>query len=86
MTFDANRVRKIASSSAVSPPPTTAMGRPLKKKPSHVAQVDVPLGERARIDGAEVELQPVGDRADEDLPGEGEAGAAEQEGGTSKRR
>ena len=27
---------------AVSPPPITATGRPLKKKPSQVAQVDTP--------------------------------------------
>ena len=31
VTVDANFVRKIASSSAESPPPTTAIGRPRKK-------------------------------------------------------
>ena len=41
-TFEANLVRKMASSSAESPPPTTAMGRSRKKKPSQVAQVDTP--------------------------------------------
>ena len=42
VTFDANFVRKIASSSAESPPPTTAIGRPRKKNPSQVAHVDTP--------------------------------------------
>ena len=35
-------MRKVASSRAESPPPTTAMVSPLKKKPSQVAHVDTP--------------------------------------------
>jgi hypothetical protein len=35
-------VRKSASSIAESPPPTTAISCPRKKKPSHVAHVDSP--------------------------------------------
>ena len=42
VTDRANFVRKIASSSAESPPPTTAMSWSRKKKPSQVAQVDTP--------------------------------------------
>src|SRR5207253_4100097 len=38
-----NFVRNVASSSAVSPPPTTTMSSPLKNGPSHVAQYDTPL-------------------------------------------
>ena len=38
----ANLVKNIASSSAESPPPTTAISWSLKKKPSQVAQVDRP--------------------------------------------
>ncbi|GBC86197.1 hypothetical protein HRbin12_00183 [bacterium HR12] len=38
----ANRVRKIASSIAVSPPPTTMSSRSRKKKPSQVAQAETP--------------------------------------------
>jgi len=34
----ANLVRNIASSKAVSPPPTTIISSALKKGPSHVAQ------------------------------------------------
>ena len=41
-TFVAKRVRKVASSKAVSPPPMTAISRSRKKKPSHVAQADTP--------------------------------------------
>ena len=41
-TFEANRVRKIASSTAVSPPPTTTISRSRKNAPSQVAQVDTP--------------------------------------------
>ena len=40
--MEANRVRKIASSIAVSPPPTTTIGRFLKNAPSQVAQLDTP--------------------------------------------
>jgi hypothetical protein len=40
--LDANLVRKVASSIAVSPPPTTTTSLPLKKKPSHVAHADTP--------------------------------------------
>jgi hypothetical protein len=41
-TFDAKRVRYVASSKAVSPPPTTAISRSRKKKPSQVAHADTP--------------------------------------------
>jgi hypothetical protein len=41
-TLLANFVRKLASSIAESPPPTTAISCPRKKKPSHVAHVDTP--------------------------------------------
>ena len=42
VTCEAKRVRNVASSSAESPPPTTAIGLPRKKNPSHVAHVDTP--------------------------------------------
>ncbi len=42
VTLVANLVRKRASSSAESPPPTTAISWPRKKNPSHVAHVDSP--------------------------------------------
>ena len=42
VTFVANFVRKLASSIAVSPPPTTMTSLPLKKKPSQVAQAETP--------------------------------------------
>jgi hypothetical protein len=42
VTFVANFVRKVASSIAVSPPPTTATSFPLKKNPSHVAHAETP--------------------------------------------
>src|SRR3972149_6434825 len=48
VTCDANRVRNVASSSAESPPPTTAIGLPRKKNPSHVAQGDTPCPIRRR--------------------------------------
>ena len=38
----ANRVRKMASSMAESPPPTTTISLPEKKKPSQVAQEETP--------------------------------------------
>ncbi len=43
ITLVAYLVRKVASSTAVSPPPTTATSTPLKKKPSQVAQALTPL-------------------------------------------
>ena len=46
VTLVANFVRKIASSIAESPPPTTAMGFSRKKNPSHVAQVLTPCPSR----------------------------------------
>ena len=51
MTWEAKRVRNMASSIAESPPPTTAIGRPRKKYPSQVAQVDTPWPMSARSDG-----------------------------------
>jgi len=41
-TLVANLVRKVASSMAVSPPPTTPTSTFLKKKPSQVAQAETP--------------------------------------------
>ena len=42
VTLSANFVRNMASSTAESPPPTTAISWPRKKKPSQVAHVDRP--------------------------------------------
>ena len=42
VTDRANRVRNVASSIAVSPPPTTAMSWSRKKKPSQVAHQETP--------------------------------------------
>ena len=42
LTFDANFVKNIASSTAALPPPTTATVLSLKKNPSHVAHADTP--------------------------------------------
>ena len=42
VTVLANRVRKVASSIAESPPPTTTMSWSRKKKPSQVAQAETP--------------------------------------------
>jgi hypothetical protein len=42
VTLRANLVRNKASSTAESPPPTTAMSWSRKKKPSQVAQVETP--------------------------------------------
>src|SRR5690606_9124556 len=42
-TLLANLVRNVASSRAVSPPPTTAISLPLKKNPSQVAQLETPF-------------------------------------------
>ena len=52
VTSDANFVRNVASSIAESPPPTTTIGLPRKKKPSHVAQVDTPCPISARSDSS----------------------------------
>ena len=57
VTWVAKRVRKSASSSAVSPPPTTAIGLPRKSAPSQVAQAETPLFWRRVSD---VEAQPLG--------------------------
>ena len=43
VTLLANLVKNVASSMAESPPPTTITSSPLKKAPSQVAQVDMPL-------------------------------------------
>ena len=42
VTVRANRVRNVASSSALSPPPTTTMSCSRKKKPSQVAHQETP--------------------------------------------
>jgi len=42
VTVRPNRVRKVASSMAESPPPTTAMSWSRKKNPSQVAHQDTP--------------------------------------------
>ena len=42
VTVRANRVRKVASSSALSPPPTTTMSWSRKKNPSQVAHQETP--------------------------------------------
>ena len=42
VTLEANFVRNVASSSAESPPPTTATSRSRKKNPSHVAHAETP--------------------------------------------
>ena len=55
----ANFVRKIASSIAESPPPTTAMSCPRKKKPSQVAQVETPWPSR-RLLARQAEHQRLG--------------------------
>jgi hypothetical protein len=46
VTLVANLVRNSASSTAESPPPTTAISDPRKKKPSQVAQVERPWPRR----------------------------------------
>ena len=46
MTLLAKRVRKVASSIAESPPPTTTMSWSRKKNPSQVAQADTPRPSR----------------------------------------
>jgi hypothetical protein len=46
VTERAKRDRKMASSMAVSPPPTTAMSWSRKKKPSQVAHQETPRPER----------------------------------------
>ena len=46
VTDDAIRARKLASSIAESPPPTTTMGLSRKKKPSQVAHVETPKPRR----------------------------------------
>jgi hypothetical protein len=43
VTFEANFERKIASSIALSPPPTMIVGFSLKNAASHVAQYETPL-------------------------------------------
>ena len=45
VTLEPKRLRKVASSTAESPPPTTTMGLSLKKKPSQVAHQLTPRPE-----------------------------------------
>ena len=47
VTLEPKRVRKVASSIAESPPPTTAMFCSRKKKPSQVAHHETPRPDRA---------------------------------------
>ena len=68
VTFDANLVRNVASSTAESPPPTTAISWPRKKKPSHVAQVDSPCPS-SRLSAWKVQHQALRAGADDDRVG-----------------
>ena len=52
VTDRANRVRKVASSRAESPPPMTAMSDSRKKNPSQVAHQDTPCPESRFSPGA----------------------------------
>jgi hypothetical protein len=52
VTERANLVRKVASSTAESPPPTTAMSWSRKKNPSHVAHQDTPRPDRRFSSGS----------------------------------
>ena len=63
VTLGENRVRNVASSIAVSPPPTTARSRPLKSAPSQVAQADTPYFWNLSSDGMP---EPLGRRAGRD--------------------
>ena len=65
VTLSANLVRNVASSMAESPPPTTAMSWPRKKKPSQVAQVDRPWPMR-RVLRRQAEHQRLGAGGDDD--------------------
>ena len=51
VTVLANFVRKVASSIAESPPPTTIIFLSRKKNPSQVAQVDSPCPKSSRSEG-----------------------------------
>ncbi len=51
VTDEPKRLRNPASSIAESPPPTTTIGLPRKKKPSHVAQNETPLPEYSSSPG-----------------------------------
>ena len=64
VTLLANFVRKIASSIAESPPPTTAISWPRKKKPSQVAQVESPWPMQPAL-GLEAEHQRLRARGDD---------------------
>ena len=68
VTVRANLVRKMASSMAESPPPTTAMSWSRKKKPSQVAQVDRPWPSSA-ASSVEAEHQRLGAGGDDDRLG-----------------
>ena len=52
VTLSAKRVRKVASSRAVSPPPTTATSRPRKKNPSQVAHAHTPRPRNSSSDSS----------------------------------
>ena len=54
LTLVANLVRKVASSIAVSPPPTTTSSLPRKKNPSQVAQVETPCPMRRPSPGTPI--------------------------------
>src|SRR3972149_4296740 len=71
VTWLAKRVRKVASSRAVSPPPTTATCLPRKKKPSQVAQALTPRPRRRVLlsrpsQSAEAPVATMTDRAGSD--------------------
>ena len=69
VTDRANLVRKMASSRAESPPPTTAMSSPRKKKPSQVAHVDTPHGPPARSRGQGCSMRTGRPRGDDQCVG-----------------
>ena len=68
VTLVAKLVRKLASSMAESPPPTTAISWSRKKKPSQVAQVETPWPRRRAL-GVEAEHAGRGAGGDDHRPG-----------------
>ena len=68
VTLEANLVRNVASSTAESPPPTTAISWPRKKNPSQVAHVDRPWPSSSTL-GFEAEHQALRAGGDDDRVG-----------------